>query len=133
MQRIEWTESLNLGIKSIDDQHRELVAMLNGLLDSIESTGQACPAENLVEKLKTYAAEHFHVEEGYMQAFAYPEFAEHQREHEDFLEKVARFESDCAAGKTSLADVLDFLQGWLTAHIVGTDRRMGSYLEDYLR
>lgn len=133
MQHVEWSDSFSLGIKAIDDQHKELIVMLNALSTAFADTGKTCPAQDLLDRLKEYAEEHFHVEEGYMQAFAYPECEAHQREHREFLESVSRFEFGCAEGSASQADVLTFLHRWLLGHIAGTDRKMGRFLEDYLR
>jgi hemerythrin-like metal-binding domain len=132
MPRIEWQEALSVGIKSIDEQHKNLLVTFNALLEA-NAAGKTSPADDLVACLKTFAAEHFHVEEGYMQAFAYPETAAHQKEHEDFLAAVALFESACAEGRGNPNAVLGFLETWINGHLAGADRRMGRYLEDYLR
>ena len=134
MQRTEWSETFALGIKTIDDKHKHFLDTMNALLDAQEATGgQACLAENLVDRLKAYATEHFHVEEGYMQAFGYPEYETHRAEHDGFLEAVSRFEGACAAGAANAAEILDYLQGWMRQHLVGVDRQMGRFLDEYLR
>lgn len=133
MPYIPWTDSLLVGIKNIDEQHRRLVDMVNQLHDEAEASGARCPSPELVARLKNYAAEHFHIEEGYMQAFAYPDFEEHLREHEAFNSAVQSFEDGCADGSAHPAVVLEFLKSWLTNHILDSDIRMGRFLEDYLR
>jgi len=132
MPYFEWTDSLLVGIKTIDDQHKQLVDMVNTLHHAVEEPGQSCPAPELVARLKAYAAEHFHIEEGYMQAFAYPEFEAHMQEHQSFSDAVQTFEDNCARGSANASEVLDFLKQWLTEHILGVDMRMGRFLEDYL-
>ena len=68
-----------------------------------------------------------------MQAFGYPEARAHLGEHEDFLAAVARFESVCSEGTASAEGMLGFLETWIGGHLAGADRRLGRYLEDYLR
>ncbi|PKN07006.1 MAG: hemerythrin [Deltaproteobacteria bacterium HGW-Deltaproteobacteria-8] len=131
MPYFQWTGSLVIGIKTIDDQHKQLVEMLNNLNDTMEQSGQ-CPAPELVDRLKTYAAEHFHVEEGYMQAFAYPEFEAHKKEHEAFCDVVLSLGNSCADGSAHPAELLEFLKSWLTNHILDVDMKMGRFLEDHL-
>jgi len=131
MPYYQWNDSLLTGIKTIDDQHKQLVEMVNTLHDTMERSGQ-CLAPELVDRLKTYAAEHFHVEEGYMQAFAYPEFEAHLKEHEGFYAAVLSCEKGCADGSTHPAELLEFLKSWLTHHILDVDMKMGRFLEDYL-
>jgi hemerythrin len=133
MPYFEWNDSLLVGIKAIDDQHRRLVDMVNDLHDSLQSSGQLCPAPELVASLKAYAAEHFHIEEGYMQAFEYPEYEEHLKEHQFFDDTIRTFEEDCAAGRANPADLLNFVKKWLSEHIRGVDVQMGRFLQDYLR
>jgi len=132
MPHIEWNESLALGIKSIDEQHQYLVALFNALADDSSAQGDTCPVETLVAKLKDYAAEHFHIEEGYMQAFAYPDTAAHVKEHESFIAALTSFEAACSEGTGDTQAVLAYLQGWLGEHLTGVDRKMGRFLEDYL-
>jgi len=133
MPYFDWNDSLLVGIKTIDDQHWQLVDMINTLHDAVEQRGQHCPAPELVARLKAYAAEHFHIEEGYMQAFAYPGLETHLEEHQAFSAKVQTFEDACADDSANPAEVLDFLKGWLTEHITGVDVHMGRFLEDHLR
>ena len=132
MPYFEWKDSLSVGIRSIDEQHRKLVIMVNNLHEAVHA-GNQCPALDLVEHHKAYAAEHFHVEEGYMQAFGYPEYEAHLKEHHYFSDAVTTFEENCATDTANPAEVLDFLKRWLTEHITGVDVQMGRFLEDYLR
>jgi hemerythrin-like metal-binding protein len=133
MPYFQWNDSLLTGIKTIDEQHRLLVDMVNDLHDAVQQSGQHCPAPELVARLKAYAAEHFHVEEGYMQAFAYPGFEAHLKEHQSFADAVQTFEDNCASDSANAPEVLDFVKKWLIEHITGVDVQMGRFLEDYLR
>jgi hemerythrin len=132
MPYFQWTDSLLVGIKTIDDQHRQLVALVNELHDAATAPAQDCPGPELVARLKAYASEHFHIEEGYMQAFAYPEFEAHQKEHEGFCAAVKCLEDGCAGGSAHPAELLEFLKSWLTNHILDVDMKMGRFLEDHL-
>ncbi|MDR3641076.1 MAG: hypothetical protein P4L39_07115 [Humidesulfovibrio sp.] len=44
MPHIEWQDSLVLGIKTLNDQHKGLVETINSLLDAKDNSGQACRA-----------------------------------------------------------------------------------------
>jgi hemerythrin len=132
MPYLQWTDSLLMGIKTIDDQHRRLVDMVNELHDLATGSGQRCPTPEMVARLKTYAGEHFLVEEGYMQAFAYSGYAAHKKEHEAFCAALQCFEKGCADGRVHPAELLEFLKSWLTNHILDVDMKMGQFLGDYL-
>jgi hemerythrin len=131
MSYFEWKDSLQIGIKTIDDQHRHLVALIDELHDTATRPEQYSVPEVLA-RLRIYATEHFHVEEGYMQAFAYPEFTAHLKEHEGFCAAVQCFEKSYADGSAHPAELLEFLKSWFTNHILDVDMRMGRFLDDYL-
>lgn len=129
MPLMEWTDSLAVGIRSIDEQHRRFLALVNQLSDAAQESGGQCPPGDLLARLTAFADEHFHVEEGYMQAFGYPDLAAHQEDHEAFRAAVRGFGEACAG----TGEILEFLQGWLARHLLEMDVRMGRFLEDYLR
>jgi len=129
MPFMEWTDSLAVGIRSIDDQHRRFLALVNRLHDAAQG---ACPPQELVDTLQAYADEHFHIEEGYMQAFGYPDLEAHAAEHERFCAAVRDFGQACAAGQGDAQKILDFLKDWLARHLRDMDLRLGRFLEDYL-
>lgn len=133
MARIKWTDAYTLGIKTIDEQHKQFLDALNELLDAQDASGQACLADHLVARLKSYADGHFHVEEGFMQAFGYPGYEAHLAEHEHFRETVRHFDEVCCNGGGDSAIILDYLQNWMAQHLTGVDRQLGRYLEQHLR
>jgi len=130
MPYLEWTKDLDTGIASIDAQHRKLVEMVNVLHDS--AAAAECPSKALVEGLRQYAGEHFHIEEGYMQCFGYPGFAAHLREHEAFMRAVAELDASCVSGEASTEAVSEFLRRWLTEHILSVDMEMSRFLAPHL-
>jgi hemerythrin len=130
---MEWTDAIAVGIRSIDEQHRRFLALVNRLYDAAQEADRACPPGELVAGLRAYAAEHFHIEEGYMQAFAYPDLAQHQSEHQGFIDVVRGFASACAEGNAGADEILAYLKDWLPRHLREADVRLGRFLEDCLR
>lgn len=124
MSLIEWSDDLSVGIHEIDDQHKKLIGLINGLHDAMKA-GQAKQAlEKTLNDLADYAVYHFRTEETYMKKFGYPEFASHKLLHSAFVKKVTDFQADFRAGKLGLSmDLMHFLRDWLTTHIKGTDRQ----------
>ncbi len=133
MAPIEWSPTLELGIKNLDDQHRELIEALNTLLAARRAGTRACSARDVVTRLRAFADAHFHIEEGYMRAFGYPDAKTHQQEHQDYLAAVDRLEAACAGGAGNPEAALGFLETWIRGHLPGADRRLGRFLYDYLR
>ena len=55
----------------------------------------------------------------------------HKKEHAAFVAKVSGFKDGLEKGKLSLTiEVVDFLSDWLKKHIMGTDKKYSSFLND---
>lgn len=145
MAPIIWSPSLELGVDSLDAQHRGLIQAFNTLLAQRRALGDACSAPVIADRLRAFADEHFTQEEGYMRSFGYPDAEAHLREHAEFLAAVARMDANGtneadgananrpAARAQNAEEALGFLEAWIRGHLAGADRRLGHYLTDCLR
>lgn len=131
MPMLAWNDRLSVNIKEIDNQHKKLVNMINDLHDAMKSGKGEAILLDIVDEMKKYAASHFALEEKYMKAHNYPDFAKHKAEHDKFVAKVLQVEKDCKSGKCAISmDILNFLSSWLVEHIKGTDTKYGPYLNE---
>lgn len=129
MAMLEWSDTLSVHVKEIDDQHKSLVDMVNTLHDSMTANKSKEVLAKIVSDMRQYSIVHFETEERYMDKYEYPEHEFHKSEHKDFIAKVVHVEEDYLADKISLSmDVLNFLSSWLVTHISDTDIKMGEYL-----
>jgi hemerythrin len=126
MPFVEWTEKLAVGIPEIDDQHKELINILNRLHSAMtEGKGKTVLKDTLAD-LADYTVTHFYTEERYMARYRYPKLAEHRVEHEAFVAKVKKFQNDFDAGHAAMSiDLMKFIKDWLVNHITITDIAMG--------
>jgi hemerythrin len=128
---IEWSDSLSVGVPSVDRQHQELVRVFNELQDAMRD-GKG--SEKVVPTLKflgTYALEHFSTEEALMRMHAYPELEEHRAAHAAFKADFAKILKETEASKHRLATTMDVsrrLLDWLFTHIKQMDKEMGKFL-----
>jgi len=128
---LAWDDSLSVNIDEIDEQHKVLVDMINGLHEAMRTGKGVKVLERLVDGLKNYAVEHFGMEERYMEKFKYPGYLNHKKEHERFVGKVLEFETAFKQGKASLTmDVMHFLKDWLVGHIKGVDKKYGPFFNE---
>jgi len=128
---LAWDDTLSVNIDEIDEQHKVLVDMINGLHEAMRTGKGVKVLERLVDGLKNYAVEHFGMEERYMEKFKYPGYLNHKKEHERFVGKVLEFETAFKQGKASLTmDVMHFLKDWLVGHIKGVDKKYGPFLNE---
>jgi len=123
-----WNDSLELGIKSIDDQHKRLVEMICALHEAMRTGQGKGQVEHIVKGLEDYAVEHFGYEESLMEKYKYPGYLNHRKEHDDFVRKVMTFGEEFRANKAALTtEVMDFLKNWLVGHIKGTDKKYAPF------
>lgn len=129
-----WLEEYAIGHDKIDQQHRQIVDILNQLYTLLNESGadRKADAELVFDQLANYVTEHFAFEEDLMFNSGYPneQLIAHKATHAALLAKVqsivqAHQEGDEAA----LSELLPYLYGnWLIEHICGTDRDYAPYV-----
>lgn len=126
---IEWSDTLSVGVKEIDDQHKGLINMINELNKAIQGGWGKEARKTVIDKLVEYTRVHFTTEESVMGISGYPDVEAHKKQHENLIAKVSdyikKYEQD---PNTSSYDLLYFLKGWLTEHIIKSDKKLGDYL-----
>lgn len=135
MEKIQWSESLSVGVKEIDEQHRKLINIVNDLLDAKSLGKDSEIVSDIISRMVDYIDYHFGTEETYMTRFHYPELVSHRNEHRLFIRKVFELRKHHVQDKESLSlDVLAFLVDWFRKHISETDAAYKQcFLENDLR
>lgn len=134
MPLFEWSAEYELAIQQIDDQHKELVKMINDLYRSIRE-GHSSETVNLtLNRLLQYVEVHFSTEEAAMRKWEYPDYEEHHLRHEELREKVLDLKKQQLEGQqVATFELLNFLVGWLKNHIGHTDVAFGKYVSELER
>lgn len=133
MQRIEWDDSLSIGVELIDDQHKVWIERLNSLSAAVESHQEVRLVSKTLDFMVDYVEFHFGAEEGHMAAQNYPALEQHKAKHAEFrrtlTELVQEFEEDGATHR--LGDSInDFQIAWLKNHIRQVDKQFGLFLAE---
>jgi hemerythrin len=124
MAFFQWKDSFNIGNAEIDRQHRSFLEMLNEYYDSGSGGTKDRISDQLIVRIKEYAAMHFHFEEQLMQAAGYKETEHQQKQHRYFESLVSDLESNQRQGKTGdLKRVLSLLKDWFLRHILEEDKK----------
>ena len=124
MGLIEWDESYSVGVKELDEQHKQLFKMLDVLFDSTDAAACLQTATDVLAGLREYADVHFETEERYMAECGYPGLEIHKTTHEHFREEIDNLCSGAAARPQQIhSDTLDYLFGWLTNHVLLCDKK----------
>jgi hemerythrin len=130
-QWIPWLSAYEVKVSEIDEQHRELFRMFNGLLDAMwDGKGKTVIQEKL-QFLANYAVTHFTTEENYMVQYNYPNYTVHKKAHDDFTAGVVSFLKvyELEGAKTDmLVSVVQDLGTWTREHIRDMDQEMGKFL-----
>jgi len=130
MPIVEWSESFVLGIPELDEQHQHLVSLLNDAYDGF-TTGISFEAiDGILGELADYATYHFLVEQACMRQNDYPKQAGHKEELGSFVVGVHRIAKEQQADHMFfLMEIMEFLNNWLTTHILQTDAEFGRFLK----
>jgi hemerythrin-like metal-binding protein len=127
-----WTEEYSVGVREIDDHHRQLFSLLNNNLKSvIENNRNSRMIVADLEKLQKYAVTHFKAEEDLFLKINYPDAAAHIHEHEEFRKELKKLDA-LVNGTDDLArlKLLLFLSTWFTKHIMTVDKKYIPYLTE---
>lgn len=126
-----WSSSLATGVREIDLQHQELIAIINDLELAGRGGKQEIVVNDILPRLKAYVMFHFTTEESMMKnaSIPYGHFSEHEAGHQEFSNRIKLLSSseDISA---SLDDFLDYLKTWLTHHIMKTDMELAALLRE---
>jgi len=126
-----WTASLATGHTLIDEQHQELFARADALIEAMMHGKAATEMAGLVAFLREYCRDHFAMEEQLMAQTRYPHAAGHLDAHRVFERRFQELERSLAdKGPTAKAviDLKDLVRGWLVSHIGTIDAKLAVFL-----
>ncbi|WP_051249704.1 bacteriohemerythrin [Maridesulfovibrio zosterae] len=131
MGTLEWHDGLNLGVKEIDDQHKELISIINKVLKAFKDGENEKSIDLLLKQLREYTIHHFSSEEKYMEKIDYPDFNEHRQLHRQLKERVkslqsARFHKE----DIEIDQIKALLSKWLIHHILREDYKIAQYAKN---
>lgn len=127
MSILTWNDQLMVGIDSVDDQHQQLVALINRLDEVVTLGAEEQTIVNTVNELVDYTVYHFQHEEQLMQKPGYNAemFAKHREQHREFVEKMLHVQAEVKIDVSIISkDLLDYLVDWLCHHTLKTDKVM---------
>ncbi len=121
---IDWKEKYSVGISIIDEEHKELIHIMNVAIEAKQHSDNIDKTLELLKELTMFTLKHFSTEEFYMAEFNYPEFQHHKDEHHDFSNRVIMFCNRAAEGNYHIVDeILEYLKQWIVHHIQITDKK----------
>lgn len=130
MTYFPWSQDYSVGIRLIDNDHKDLVDLVNSLHDQIAESDSQAQITKTLSFLARYVREHFAREEALMADYGYPDLAAHRASHHKMTAKIHAAQQIFASEPERLdpQKLLLFLREWLVHHIVCADMKYVPYL-----
>lgn len=129
--RIEWDESLSVGIPEIDIDHQRFLRLINELNEAIITRMEREKIRTCMRSILEDAYCHFAHEEALFKEWGYPEAAEHSRKHEQMIlvmnKIMGRFEHNCT--EYELIEAGLNVKAALINHLLTEDMKYRDYFQ----
>ena len=133
MKDMVWDDVLSVGVDEVDDDHKKLADLANLLNHAVTEGGSAEYIGAILEELIKFAAWHFCHEERLMLMYQYPGAEDHKTEHRELIESAKELQQKfIQTGSLDEKEDLEFIEQWITEHILVADMKMGSYLVEVM-
>ena len=131
MPLFHWSDKYKLDIQSIDDQHKQLFAIMNEVHEIVTADSESDDVNNSVKKLLQYTKDHLNFEESLLQKHEYPDYDAHKIQHEGFCNQIGKYRALLDNNeKIDPLDLLSFTIEWLGTHILETDFKYRDFLKE---
>ena len=133
MAKIEWDNTLSIGVGVIDEQHKMLIKRLGDLANAVEQNQGEMEIAKTLDFMYDYTSFHFSSEEKHMAETNYPGLEFQQQQHEEFkktLKNIVDEYQEDGPTRTVVDSINVFLVNWLVKHIKGIDLEFAKYLHD---
>lgn len=129
MKDIVWGKILSVGVEEIDEDHRKLIHIFNILNHAVGEKESNQYLAATLEELISCTVWHFSHEERLMLKHCYPEAAAHRKEHRELIMSAKSLQQEILQADMPVAEEhIQFLERWLTEHILTADGRLGAFL-----
>ena len=125
MSVLQWRSEFGVGIKVVDQDHRELIGRIRDRQQRLTNCSDPEELVDILAEIYADIAEHFALEEKLMEQLRYAAFADHKEDHETLLEDLREImvavEDDGELDETQLTDDLD---RWFSDHFRTHDAKL---------
>lgn len=128
----QYSSAIELGIKNIDAQHKELMEKANHLNSQVDGRVLSEVTTDTARFLAQYVLDHFQEEEAFLREVNYPYYDEHKKLHDDFRVLIQERLNKLDQNTISFSDYYEIsrmLNDWIMDHINRADRAMARYFK----
>jgi hemerythrin len=126
-----WSPTYKVGHPVIDQQHEQLFAHADQLLEAMQQGRAREELEDIFQFLKEYVVQHFGTEERFMDGACFPGTPGHKAQHQEFVRRfTASEETYRTKGASSLVvlEIRALIHGWLVKHVTTVDMELAKFL-----
>jgi hemerythrin len=133
MSLIEWKDEFEIGIPSVDYEHRGMILMINKLHGKLAENSNKDTIAEFLGEIHALISAHFALEEKEMLEMAYDEFEDHKENHEDLLDQIRDMMDELERDRSGdvMKDLGRRLNQWFTGHFRSRDARLHSFLASF--
>lgn len=130
MALFEWNPKLSVGVTKFDEQHKELIRLINDLHEAMLKGHAKEALSDVLKRLANYTVVHFKDEENLMQQHGYSRLSNQIEAHSKLIAQLKDIEKKHTEGMPITMEVMNFLKDWLSKHIIGEDKTYGSFFNE---
>ena len=128
----KWSDDYNIGVESLDRQHRMLFTLANNFEAALNEGRGASVYDVLLRTLGQYIQYHFGVEDRCMQRYHCPVAQQNRDAHATLTARFAEFQQrDAEHGfdDGEACTLMTLIDEWLTNHICSIDVHLRPYVQ----
>ena len=121
-----WTPSMSVGEKHIDEQHQSLLSQTNKIIDAIASGNHLGVVDEALSFYDKYIDDHLAYEEEYMRKINYPYIDQHIEIHKGFIDTYKKLKEKREVGVSANELIFEFeahIGNWWIEHIGRADKQ----------
>lgn len=131
MVALEWLDTFEVGLKQIDDDHRQMLAIMR----QIKAAGELRDRERcvaLLDELVAFSQAHFAREEAILRDIEFPSADVHEAYHADLLERADVVKEACKTIRSDrdFRDCCEEMFGFLIDDVIAGDMKIKSFLQE---
>ena len=122
MALLEWKDEYSTGIADVDDEHRDLIDIVNRLHDLMLAEDSKLTVPAFFDGLIKGVSAHFALEERIMDESGYQQAAQHREDHDRLLDELRELKETFGhAEEVDSVDLAMRLEPWFSRHLAMHD------------
>lgn len=125
MGLLKWKTEYSVGIASMDDEHREMIELINHVYAKLGDAADEAAIESCLEEIFSTISLHFALEERIMRDNDYGEYSDHKEDHEELLDEIRDLMDSFVTDTKEGSRLLELrLSDWFGKHFASFDARL---------